>query len=91
MCGGGCGSGSGSSSSKCACLQQLVADPCYQKLCCNQRRKVCYKPFIPSYERCDEEIKMGKLLGFDYQRRWFCERNVWMCKVYGQCGGGCCC
>jgi hypothetical protein len=30
---------------------------------------------------------MGKLLGFDYQRRWFCERNVWLCKVYGQCGG----
>lgn len=30
---------------------------------------------------------MGKLLGFDYQRRWFCERNVWMCKAYGQCGG----
>lgn len=37
------------------------------------------------------QIKMGKLLGFDYQRRWFCERNVWMCKVYGQCGGGTCC
>ncbi len=31
---------------------------------------------------------MGKLLGMDYQRRWFCERNVWMCQVYGQCGGG---
>jgi len=66
--------------------------------------------------QCDEEVKMGKLLGFDYQRsvtsshfhfslftftsisfdifclllpcrRWFCERNIWMCQVYGQCGG----
>ena len=94
--------------------QGLCCDPCYQKLCCNRRRTVCYKPFIPSYERvshdlqlhhtlscvllpllkvicvfqCNEEVKMGKLLGYDYQRRWFCERNVWLCQVYGQCGGG---